>query len=366
MTAGTVKYSEVIGMMNDWYVHMRDQEHEQCEEIRKLIDPLVHQEGYDEKVLIYYSLLDFRHQLLLKDHDVVDVVVKIESSIEKMDNVLTYYFYYFKGMHAYGIKRFSEAIEYYKKAEEKLSDLPTDERIERAEFYYKVGAAYFHLDYLNIALQYAKSAYFIFGEVPFYDKRFADSMVLLGQIYADLSDFENASENYHEALKLYEQLNQPERMAIMHQNLGWFYSKMGQHREAVKYFKLFLSGNNLPEYQLRTIFLMVKSYLQYGNRTEAAARLEEGIRLAQTEDNKEFIYKMKILQSEHFSGHEESMERDLTEGIQFFNENHLWDLAQEYAEKLADYYFGKNSFKNSAIYYKMVKDINNRNSIKGL
>lgn len=365
MAVGATVNSSVIGMMNDWYIHMRDQEFEQCEEIRKRIEPLVHKNGHDEKVIIYYSLLDFRHRLLLKDRNVSDVLSEIETNVNKMDNVLTFYFYFFKGMHAYDQKRYSVAIEFYKKAEEKLSDLPSDERVERAEFFYKVGAAYFHLDYLSIALQYAKTAHVIFAEVPFYEKRYADSMVLLGQIYADLSDFEKASENYQEALDIYQQLNQSKWVAVLHQNLGWFYSKLGQHHIAVDYYKLCLNGNVRPDHQLPTIFLMTKSYLRLAEVNEASKWLEEGIQLAEQHDIHEFVHKLKILKAENFSANDEGFEKAAIAGVDFFNENEMWDLVVEYAEKLADYYFQESRFKESAIYYKMVNEINNRNSIKG-
>ena len=88
-------------------------------------------------------LLDFRYQYIIDNVGVSkDSFDKIEALGIPTDKYLTYYYHFFKGIHASTIGDYNVAKINYEKAETLLSYIP--DKLEQAEFYYKIGA--FHYD----------------------------------------------------------------------------------------------------------------------------------------------------------------------------------------------------------------------------
>lgn len=115
-----------------------------------------------QDVLLYYQLLDFRHELMLiylrsKDVEEVrntyEILKEKEGSLSKM---LEYYFFFFMGMYEFRRKELVSAINAYSLAETKLSEI--EDEIERGEFYFKVSEVYYYMKQTYFSLSYAKRA----------------------------------------------------------------------------------------------------------------------------------------------------------------------------------------------------------------
>lgn len=65
----------------------------------------------------------------------------IESFDMPTDNFLTYYYHFFKAIHADAIGNHILAKDHYYKAESLLQYIPDE--LEKAEFYYKLGYSYY-------------------------------------------------------------------------------------------------------------------------------------------------------------------------------------------------------------------------------
>lgn len=126
----------------------------------------------DQDLLLYYSLMCFRHQLMLdylepkslnkERPKISDLLEKIESTQTKLKGVLEYYGNFFRGMNEFDKKEYIKAIRSYKITEKKLA-LVTDE-IERAEFYFKMAEVYYHMKQTHVSMHYAEAALNIYKD----------------------------------------------------------------------------------------------------------------------------------------------------------------------------------------------------------
>ncbi|MBE7956578.1 MULTISPECIES: hypothetical protein [Bacillus] len=55
----------VANILNDWYIAIKQQDAESAEKYFEEIKPLLDEMEEDQEVLMYYSLLEERHKMLL-------------------------------------------------------------------------------------------------------------------------------------------------------------------------------------------------------------------------------------------------------------------------------------------------------------
>ena len=67
--------------------------------------------------------------------------------MQKTDDMLQYYFLFFSGQYMFFKKKYIDAINYYKLAEDKL--IKIEDEIEKAEFYYHLAISYYNMIWLN-------------------------------------------------------------------------------------------------------------------------------------------------------------------------------------------------------------------------
>ncbi|MEC1233311.1 response regulator aspartate phosphatase, partial [Bacillus paralicheniformis] len=96
--------------LNEWYSMIRKNQVTDAEFIKSEIKHELEQMEEDQNVLLYYSLLEFRHNLMLKDlkpnkaADISESLSKIEAKKEdlqnsQVDELINYYYWFFKGMY---------------------------------------------------------------------------------------------------------------------------------------------------------------------------------------------------------------------------------------------------------------------------
>ncbi|MEC1624691.1 hypothetical protein P9E08_04780 [Bacillus mojavensis] len=103
-----IPYEIVISKLNSWYTTIKKNMIEEAQKKKSEIEYLLEDVEMKQDVLLYYQLLDFRHELMLiylRSKDVEEVKntyeilkKKKEGSLSKM---LEYYFYFFMGMYEF-------------------------------------------------------------------------------------------------------------------------------------------------------------------------------------------------------------------------------------------------------------------------
>lgn len=120
--------------INDWYSMIRRNQVTDAEFIKAEIQQELEEMEENQTVLLYYSLIDFRHNLMLKDMkpndaiDISDSLSSIETKKEDMQNtqvdeMIHYYYWFFKGMYEFKQHNFNTAITCYKIAEKNWHQL---------------------------------------------------------------------------------------------------------------------------------------------------------------------------------------------------------------------------------------------------
>ncbi len=88
-------------MLNDWYIEIRARHIGKAHKLKLEIDQKIHNIEEDQNLLLYYSLLDFRHQYMIDSLSIgKDSFDKVESLEVPADQFLSYYYHFFKAIHS--------------------------------------------------------------------------------------------------------------------------------------------------------------------------------------------------------------------------------------------------------------------------
>ncbi|MFC4617535.1 tetratricopeptide repeat protein [Camelliibacillus cellulosilyticus] len=345
MEAVVLPSIEVTSLLNDWYLYIKFQSLDEANRIKKALDDKKQVLERDQAHMIYYMLLDFRYKLMLRQFDQAATdLTKIEAKKDQMDGLLAYYYLFFKGNYEYDLEHYDKAIECYQLAEDALKNVPDE--IEKAEFHFRVGAAYYQIDYLTLALPHAEKALNIYKLQKNYIKKTADGHILLGAIYTDIGNYTEALTHYKESKKYYNLLNDPKNESITLQNLGWLYSKMGNSHKAIQYFESSLDKTDHLDYQLKTLYLLTKECFKNGFMDKGVKWLNKGVLLASENMEKVFEYRFKVLKALYFN--QSDTESVLLQAINYFKRLNLWEYVEAYSLDLAEYYQKKQRYKEAS------------------
>lgn len=320
-------------------------------EIKVKIDQCINNMEEDQTMLIYYSLLEFRHKLLLKQFETAkSLLTKVQPFKEDMNELLTYYYYFFSGMYAYSIKRYEIALENYKLAEKKLDSISDD--IERAEFHYKVASVYYQIKQTLISLNHTKKAHEIYKANTGYMKKAVHCEILLAANYVDMRKFKDAEKHYKNAKINAIKLKDKALQSLINYNIGLFYAEQKLTEEAIHYLNFVLEDEDFnKKYYVKTIFTLAREYLNLNEEELALNYLKQGLAFAEKIDSKEYLIKMKLLQALYTKENEKNFELVFEEGISYFDVEMLYVDIEEYAEKCAQFYCERKEFEKAAHYY---------------
>jgi hypothetical protein len=327
---------DVSGLFNVWYVYLRSHEISKAVTIKLEIDKKLRDLEEDEKedILLYYSLLELRHKILLKQFNGIEIILrKIEPFKGRMNDTLTYYYHFFKGMYAYSTNNYNEAIDQYIQAEKRL-DL-VDDGIEKAEFHYKVASAYYHLYQNLVSTHHVKKALTLFEQYEEYQKRTADSMMLLGLNLIDVKQFVEAEGLFHSGLDIAKQMNDKALHARFNHNLGLLYFEQSLLETSVTYLRnvILTEEHERPVYSLKAMYLLANALFKLEQISEANEWYIKGVALADQSRDEEYLFKFKLLNALYIRP--EELEVVFHEAISYFEDNNMWKVVEQYAEIFA-------------------------------
>ncbi len=161
--------SEVGVKINEWYKMIRQFSVPDAEILKAEVEQEINEMEEDEYLLIYYTLMKFRHQLMLDYLEPVttrvrptidELLEKIEASNKGISGLLCYYSLFFRGMYEFDQKQYVKAIGFYREAEKQL--VHVHDEIERAEFHFKLAEAYYGMKQSHVSMHHVKQARSIF------------------------------------------------------------------------------------------------------------------------------------------------------------------------------------------------------------
>lgn len=337
---------QITKLLNDWYHAMLQQQILKATNLKREIDEQINNlkkeentEQQDQNLLLYYSLLDFRYTVLTDGLSITrnsfDV---IETHNAPSDDFLSYYYNFFKAIHATLTTNYNEASEYYEKAENLLKYVPDE--LERAEFYYRVAIFHYHFYQPVEAIQYATKAKDIFVKTTGYEINVA-SCVYIRQ-------YEQAEEQYNSAINILQKQNDESLLLRVRNNLGWLYASQNLSTLAIRHLS---EVTEKMSTHFKAIFLQAREHNKLGEINIAEEFIEKGLTICTGLDNEEYIHHFTILKALNNNVPTEELEKIILEGITYFDKESLYNYTQEYAEKLATKFFKELNHIKASEYF---------------
>ncbi|MFD2615793.1 response regulator aspartate phosphatase [Terrilactibacillus laevilacticus] len=359
MNQNIIRSTDVAHLLNTWYCHIRKDQLHEAKRVKLKVEQVMKDMEEDPSLSIYYSLLEFRHQLLLGQYEhAKTLMTEVQPFKEDMNDLLTYYFNFFSGIYAHSVKDYETALTYYKKAEELLS-LIADE-VELAEFHYKIGSMYYQMKQNLISISHAKTALMIYKDKGDYFKNGSYCKLLLALNYIDMQNFPEARNYFDQAEHDSLQIEDIRFQYALHYNLGLFFSEQSEIEKAIHHFLIALKYCHFSKnFQVKTLFTIVREkYKLAANDTEEW--FVKGRKLAKEINDKEYQVKLDLIH--HLFGQVNSGDFEVAfkEGLAYFEEQKLWVDLEEYLEWVGDYYFNLQQYEKSTHYYRKAIEINRK------
>lgn len=352
--------------INDWYSMIRRNQVTDAEFIKAEIQQELEEMEENQTVLLYYSLIDFRHNLMLRDlkpNDAIDIsdsLSSIETKKEDMQNtqvdeMIHYYYWFFKGMYECKQHNFNTAITCYKIAEKKLASVDSEE--EKAEFYYKLSEIYYHLRQNYISMNYATMALDTFkAHETLIEKEIYCYFVIAGN-QVDTMKYKDALMTLQSALLEAKKTDNNRLLASAYFNLGNCYFYLKQFSESYEHIleSLTIFKKENSSYIPKALFQLMYVCLKQENHPEALSLYEQGIEQARAINDKSHEAQLNILKKiylEHGSPEEE---------FKYLEDKGLYADIEELALDAAEYYNEIGKLEESIQFYRKAIQAKNMN-----
>ncbi|MDU0153964.1 response regulator aspartate phosphatase [Bacillus cabrialesii] len=340
---------EVVHVLNNWYHAIMKSEIEKAISIKEDIDRMLPDMEDNESVILYCQMLKLKYSMLLQRTNESLELFEENQTGGNVDETLDYYYYFFRGVYEAYRSNNSNAIDFFKAAESKLSCI--DDELERAEFHYRIGTTYYHMKSTILSENHLNQALRIFNKHQDYCRRRLTCSIALALNYIDQSEFEKAETLLTECAQLAKSLGDQFIFGLSVFNLGYSKLKEDKLSEAVLYIEQSLSveelKKNAPFAYLHCVYEAVRSYFKLGNIEKALEWLQEGFSQSTENDKKIFFLKFKTLHSLYVLEDNEKV----TECVELLEKKKSFVDVEALAIDIAHYYNNKKDFERSVLYY---------------
>lgn len=351
MNVQVVTKEYITNLLNKWYQEMRSQNIVKAQEMKQEIDMKIrHIE--DENILLHYSLLVFRYNMLSADfypqNSNVDTKCLKEMDLYNTpkDKCLAYYYHFFKAAHETSLGNFKVAEKHYEKAQQFIEHI--SDGIEKAEFYFKLASFYYYTQQPLDSVEYATKARKIFAEQHGYELKVAACQNVLGLACIELEQFEQAEVFLTTAMSILQKENEEALMLRVRHSLGVMYAEQDLSDLAIRY--LSEVSQEIPDH-FRAIFLEAREHYKLGENKIASELIEKGLEICNELDNEEYKHHFTILKSMNEKVTAEQLEKVVLEGFSFFKKEGLFEYLLEYADQLAAQYHEEGNHPKASEYF---------------
>ncbi|WP_421621625.1 response regulator aspartate phosphatase RapA [Bacillus subtilis] len=355
--------SSYVGLkINEWYTHIRQFHVAEAERVKLEVEREIEDMEEDQDLLLYYSLMEFRHRVMLdyikpfgedtSQLEFSELLEDIEGNQYKLTGLLEYYFNFFRGMYEFKQKMFVSAMMYYKRAEKNLALVSDD--IEKAEFAFKMAEIFYNLKQTYVSMSYAVQALETYQMYETYTVRRIQCEFVIAGNYDDMQYPERALPHLELALDLAKKEGNPRLFSSALYNLGNCYEKMGELQKAAEYFEKSVSicksekFDNLPH----SIYSLTQVLYKQKNDAEAQKKYREGLEIARQYSDELFV---ELFQFLHALYGKNIDTESVSHTFQFLEEHMLYPYIEELAHDAAQFYIENGQPEKALSFYeKMV------------
>ncbi|WFR93253.1 tetratricopeptide repeat protein [Bacillus velezensis] len=355
--------SSFVGLkINEWYTHIRQFHVLEAERVKREVEREIEDMEEDQDLLLYYSLMEFRHRVMLdyikplkedpSQPEFSELLEDIEGNQYKLTGLLDYYFNFFRGMYEFKQKMFLNAMMYYKRAEKNLALVSDD--IEKAEFAFKMAEIFNNLKQTYVSMSYAVQALETYQSYETYNVRRIQCEFVIAGNYDDMQYPERALPHLELALDLAKQEGNPRLISSALYNLGNCYEKMGDLSKAAEYFETSVSicrsekFDNLPH----SIYSLTQVLYKQNTTAEAEKQYRLGLSIAREYNDELFVNLFQFL---HALYGKEMDNASVRRTFDFLEEHMLYPYVEELAHDAAKFYMKHGQPEKALTFYeKMV------------
>jgi len=356
--------SSVGNKINLWYEYIRKFAVPDAEYMRSEIAKEINNMEENQDLLLYYSLMEFRHRLMLdyleplvdskERFPISELLENLENKQADLKGILDFYFNLFRGMYEFDNREYIEAITYYKRAEKKLP-LVKDE-IEKAEFYFKIAEVYYHMKQTYFSMHCAKQSYEIYKEYPAYTVRIIQCHFVLAGNFMDVKNYEQAARHLYKALEMSEDEQRSQLIGRSNYNLGVCcyeqddFDRAGNHiNRAIEIFVNDHVSNPLAQ----AYFLLAQMRFKQKMIKAAKDAAESGIDYANKTENLVYLKKFDFLRSLYLAGPDV---QGIENCLHYLRSKKMYADVEDLALETAKYYNDKENYKMAAEYFLKVEE----------
>ncbi|MFB4185441.1 Rap family tetratricopeptide repeat protein [Bacillus velezensis] len=353
-----IPYDLVTKKLNAWYMAIKSDLVDEAERIKVEAEAELANMEENQDALLYYQLLEFRHEIMLsymksKNMDSLENAYETLREIEsqgQLTGMLEYYFYFFMGMYEFRRKELTTAISAYRIAEKKLFEV--EDEIERAEFFFKVAHVYYYMKQTYFSLNYANRALKIFKQYDAYAVQTIRCQNIIAGNLIDSLDYERALDVFRDTLRIAESVGADYLIGMSQMNIGICYDYIGEYEKAAEYLQTSLEFFEKTEHVFltKTLFNIVNVKTKQKALVEALPYLKKGQSVAKKYGDSEYDAKFKIIEGLYFSDDEYSL---IEEAFSYLNEKRMFGDIENFAIRVADYFYEKGDLSRSNEYYRL-------------
>ncbi|MCY8808231.1 tetratricopeptide repeat protein [Bacillus atrophaeus] len=359
--------SSIGEKINEWYMYIRRFSIPDAEYLRREIKQELTQIEEDQDLHLYYSLMEFRHNLMLEYLEPLekmrieeqprlsDLLLEIDKKQARLTGVLDYYFNLFRGMYELDQREYLSAIKFFKKAESKL--IFVKDRIEKAEFFFKMSESYYYMKQTYFSMDYARQAYEIYKEHAAYNIRLLQCHSLFATNFLDFKQYEDAISHFKKAYTMAESEKQPQLMGRTLYNIGLCKNSQDQYESAITYFKraisVFEEANILPSLP-QAYFLITQIHYKLGKMDKAHEYHSKGIAYSKEAGDIIYLSEFEFLKSLYLSGPDEEA---IQKFFDFLESKMMYADLEDFALDVAKYYYGRENFQKASAYFLKVERV---------
>ncbi|MFJ8528394.1 tetratricopeptide repeat protein [Bacillus sp. NPDC094106] len=349
MHTGVLSNESLIKLLDEWYREIRKQNMDLATKLKNEVENSMKNIDSNADLLFYYHLLEFRHAVLTNGINISkDSFSKIDEFEIPSDNLLSYYYHLFKAIHSTFLFNVPEAQKHFDEAYKRLKDIP--DKLEKAEFHYRISVLYHHNNQSILAIQNAWKAKEIYEEHSGNELNIASCENAFASSCVHLKQFEQAEESYNTAINILQKANKDMLVLRIRNNLGWLYASQNLSELAIRH--LSEVSEKIPNH-FKAIFLQAREYYKLKEGNIAEELIEKGTLICNGLGNEEYKWHFAVLRELNTGTSIEETEEVIKSGLAYFEKESLWEYVQEYSEMLAvKYYSVDNHLKASHYFYK--------------
>ncbi|WYP27809.1 modification methylase CeqI [Alkalihalobacillus sp. FSL W8-0930] len=335
----------------EWYRFMIAREIDQSIAIKEEITMMLSDMEQSDKVLAYYSLLEFRHQLLLQESKSESHSHSSVGTLQQSDPFLEFLYYFMNGQNEFYCNRFKSAIRLYVKAEALLEHVTDD--YERAEFYQRIGEGYYRINQYTFAVSYIEMALAIFIKDESYKEKVLYAELVLAAIDTEIVRYNEAEARYQRIVK--DSFDFPYAHSLILRGLGINRLRQNLQNEAKDYMESALA---ISDHEDSIIGIKTKAdlaFIKLRLKEKGAERLLlEAEQLAFEQGNIEYQARCLVCRHLHVTPDEEAVSK----GVQMLIHEELYFDASEVCEEISCFYEKRGNLELALNYMKIARDMN--------